>query len=227
MELQEHYNKLWNSTKSKFEMGEFGIDPLLYDENDKRYGVTLLIRPPQSVKDSISDFLDEVQNIEPELYFYPQSDMHLTVMSIISCYEGFELDQIDVNTHRDCIQKSLNGIKPFNLQMKGITAAPSAIMIQGFPKHDGLNVLRDSLRKHYQESGLKSRMDVRYAISTSHSTVIRFPQRPQKPKALVKLLEKYRDFNFGSFEVNLLEFVYNDWYQRSGFVQKLGLFELR
>lgn len=226
MELQEHYNQLWNDTKQKFEADEFGVDPLLYDENDKRYGVTLLIRPAQSVVESIGSFLEEVRLIEPDLYFYPPADLHLTVMSIISCYEGFQLDQINQDEHRDLIQASLGGIKPFQLKLKGITAAPSAIMVQGFPDKDGLNVIRDSLREHYKNSELKSRMDVRYAISTSHSTVIRFPQKPQNPKALLELLEKYRSYDFGSYTINQLEFVYNDWYQRSAFVQKLGMFEL-
>lgn len=227
MNLYQHYDSLWNSTKSKFEVGEFGIDSQLFDENDRRYGVTLLIRPSQSVKNSISAFLEDIKAIEPNLYLYPQSDMHLTVLSIISCYDGFNLDQIDVGAHRDCIQASLAGIKPFSIHMKGITAASSAIMIQGFPKNDELNLIRESLREHYKNSNLQSRMDVRYAITTSHSTVIRFPEKPENSGRLLQVLEKYRDFDFGSFEVNVLEFVYNDWYQRAELVQELGLFELK
>jgi 2'-5' RNA ligase len=227
MDLKTHYRTLWDATKVKFVAGEFGVDRLLFDKNDKRFGVTLLIRPPEDVKHSIAGFLEVIRSIEPNLYYYPESDLHITVMSIISCYIGFDIMQMDLEGHRKNIQTSLAGIEPFKIQMKGITAAPSAIMIQGFPDSNSLHQIRDSLRDNYAHSDLESRMDVRYVISTSHSTVIRFPEKPLNPVEFVDLIETYRDFDFGSFEVTQLEFVYNDWYQRAGFVEKLAMFDLR
>ena len=55
----------------------------------------------------------------------------------------------------------------------------------------------------------------RYSIQTAHSTVIRFRVPLVQPVAFVERLQTFYAYDFGTFEVNMLELVYNDWYQRS------------
>jgi len=98
-------------------------------------------------------------------------------------------------------------------------------LLQGFST-DTLNEIRDDLRTAFKNTDLQQSIDKRYAIQTAHSTVIRFRQALQNKDQLLELLEKYRDFDFGTFEVNRLELVYNDWYQREKFVKKLHEFHL-
>ena len=226
MNLRSHYNQLWQQASEKFKKGEFQVDPLIHSNDDNRFGVTLLLRPPAPVLNLISVFLNELKKTEPNLYYQPISDIHITILSIISCYSGFQLSDIDVNKQVALIQKSIEGLPPFHIQFKGITASPSAIMLQGFPEENHLNQIRDSLREHYANSDEPSRMDVRYAITTAHSTVVRFPEKPQNIQKFISILEKYREFDFGSFEVKSLEFVFNDWYQKEEKVKKLAEFKL-
>ena len=44
---------------------------------------------------SKESYIKEIKKIEPNQYFYPNSDIHITVMSIISCYDGFDMTKID------------------------------------------------------------------------------------------------------------------------------------
>lgn len=225
MNLAEHYNQLYKDSIAKIADGNYEIDHLIDSDTDQRFGITLVIRPDVATKVKIQQFVNEAKAIEPEQYFYQNPDIHITLMSIISCYDGFDLQSINVKGYVALIQQVLARYKSFKIRFKGLTASPSCILIQGFLT-DTLNEIRNDLRTIFKNSGLQQSMDKRYAIKTAHSTVIRFRSELENRDALVKLIEKYRDFDFGTFEVKQIELVYNDWYQREKFVKKLQTFSL-
>jgi len=124
--LKNHYNKLFLETKQKVLPDNFKVDNLIDYKNDNRYGVTLIIIPSEKVKENIQKFLAELKKVEPNQYYYRDSDIHITVMSIISCYEDFSLNKIMVEDYLEAIKKSLESIKSFSINFQGITASPSA-----------------------------------------------------------------------------------------------------
>lgn len=226
MNLTRHYKELYESSIKKIGKGDYQTDSLIDSPVDKRFGITLLIRPPQKVKNKIELFLEELKQIDSCQYFYPHSDIHITVMSIISCYAGFRLDQISVSEYSDLIKQSLKGIDKFDIKFQGITASDSGIMIQGFPENGILNNLRNNLRTNFKNSNLEQSIDKRYTIQTAHITVFRFKKKLQSVIAFLAGIEKYKNYDFGSFEVNELELVFNDWYQREKKSILLEKFEL-
>jgi len=225
MNLAEHYDKLYTESAAKITAGNYEIDHLIDDEKDQRFGITLVIRPDQNTKMNIQRFLTEVKAIEPDQYYYQDSDIHITVMSIISCYAGFELSQIDIQDYIQLINQVLKKHKSFKIQFKGLTASPSCILIQGFLT-DTLNEIRDDLRLAFKNSALQQSIDKRYTIQTAHATIMRFRAKLQNPARLISLIEQYRNFDFGTFTVDQIELVYNDWYQRERFVESLHVFKL-
>ena len=227
MNLTEHYNQLYKTSSEIISAGKYSIDSELKNESDSRFGITLLIRPNDEIKANIQTFINELKKAEPEQYFYPDSDIHITVMSIISCSDKFTLNQISPNEYIEVICRSLVEIEKIKIHYKGITASPSAIMIQGFPSDETLNNLRNRLRENFKNSGLQQSIDNRYEISTAHSTVMRFQEKLHDPKKLIEIADKFRDYDFGEFEVKNLELVYNDWYQRKKTTRVLGDFGLR
>jgi len=214
MNLQEHYNQLYTTSAKVILEEKYKIDDQINDASDSRFGITLLIRPNDEVKAQIQLFLNELRAIDSKQYYYTNSDIHITVMSIISCYEGFTLDKIRIEEYIEIIQKSLLDVDKIKINFNGVTASPSAIMIQGFPSDLSLNNLRDKLRENFKKSTLQQSIDSRYAIATAHSTVVRFQEKIENPKKLISVVEKFRDYDFGEFTVDKLELVYNDWYQR-------------
>jgi len=225
MNLAEHYNKLYRDSIAKIANGNYEIDRLIDSETDNRFGITLVIRPDAATKHKIQAFLTETKATEPDQYYYQNADLHITLMSIISCYDGFDLKDINVQDYINVIKKVLARHKSFKIQFKGLTASPSCILIQGFLT-DSLNEIRDDLRTAFKNSDLQQSIDKRYAIQTAHATVIRFRSELIHINALLNLIKKYRDFDFGTFEVKEVELVYNDWYQRERFVKKLHQFYL-
>ncbi|WP_281232554.1 2'-5' RNA ligase family protein [Flavobacterium gelatinilyticum] len=227
MHLSQHYNQLYKTSSEAIIKGKYETDAAIKNESDSRFGVTLLIRPNSEIKTKIQLFIDELKKTEPDQYFYPDSDIHVTVLSIISCSENFHVNQISPNDYIQVICKSLVDVDKITIQFKGITASPSALMIQGFPTDETLNNLRDKLRENFKNSGLQQSIDSRYTISTAHSTVMRFQEQLADPKKLIHITDQFRDYDFGEFNVTSLELVYNDWYQRKKNTKVLGEFCLR
>ncbi len=227
MDLKEHYSKLYQTSILKIESNSYDVDKLIDSDNDKRFGITLLLRPDNSVKGNIQKFLSELRVVEPNQYFYPESDLHLTVMSIISCYDGFNLNQIKIEDYIETIKKSIMGIGSFKIEFRGLTASPSCLMIQGFIKNNTLNQIRDNLRVDFKNTNLEQSLDKRYAIQTAHSTIFRLKERIENKERFLDIVKKYRDYYFGTFTVDSLILVYNDWYQRKEFVKELYRFELQ
>lgn len=226
-DLEKHYDRLWEISLSQFQAGAFELDSLIDSDSDSRFGITLLIRPGQEVQSRVQQFLMELQQLEPEQYFYPESDMHVTVMSVISCHAGFSLHSIRVEEYIQLIQHTLQNFGSFQLNFHGVTASPSGLLIQGFPVADKLNVLRNQLRENFRNSMLQQTIDVRYVLQTAHITVVRFKAPLQNAAGFLRKVQEYRNHNFGKTEVNELELVYNDWYQRQALVQLLCCFRLK
>jgi 2'-5' RNA ligase len=214
MDLQAHYDTMRQTAFGKLAHGEADLDTLLDSEHDTRRGITLLARPPACITSVIEALLADFQQLEPDQYYYPTSDIHLTILSIISCYQGFTLNAINPEDYRQAISTILQHIPPFRIRFTGLTASPGGIIVQGFPEDAGLQHLREQIRRYFQASNLQQSIDQRYSIQTAHSTVIRFRKKLVDPARLLKTIERYERFTIGSFEVNTLELVYNDWYQR-------------
>jgi len=226
MDLHTHYNKLWEKSRTGFEAGIYALDPWIDAPTDDRLGITLLARPSREVRERIRTFLDELQQVASEQYFYPDTDLHITVLSIISCTPGFTLSEVNTADYVQLLESITRHAKRFKVDFTGITASPEAIMIQGFPLNDSLQRLRESIRAAFSATSLLQSLDQRYTLKTAHATVLRFRAPVQQPEQFLKLLEKYRTYDFGTFEVDELELVYNDWYQRAERVQVLGRFKL-
>ncbi|MFH6959059.1 mutarotase [Flavobacterium aquidurense] len=214
MNLTEHYNQLYIKSSEVILEGNYKLDTQINNASDSRFGITLLIRPNEKIKANIQLFLDELKAIEPHQYYYPDPDIHITVMSIISCYEGFTLDKINIPEYIDVIQQSLVHLDQITIEFRGVTASPSAFMIQGFPMDESLHNFRDKLRENFKKSTLEQSIDSRYTIATAHTTVMRFQEKLVNPKELIATAAQFRDYDFGEFQVENLELVYNDWYQR-------------
>ena len=227
MNLQDHYNKLYKDSICKIRSDHYEIDPLINSDRDDRFGLSLIIRPSIGVKNEIQKFLKELNAIEPHQYYYPNSDIHITLISVISCYSGLKLSQIKVPEYINLIEKCLTNQETITINFKGVTASPSCLMIQGFTIADGLNQLRGYLRQEFKTSDLEQSMDERYLIHTAHATVFRFREQLDQKQKFLEIIERYRDYDFGIFEVDNIELVYNNWYHQERFVAKLHRFKMQ
>ena len=226
MDLTSHYDNLYNDFIPEVKSNNYQTDKLIDSTDDNRFGITLIIRPDSYVKNGIQKFLIDLKAIEPDQYYYPDSDIHVTVMSIISCYRGFDPAQISVPDYVEIIKRSLVASRRFEIIFRGITASSACIMIQGFPNNNILSDIRESLRGNFKNSNLEQTIDQRYSIRAAHATVARFRKKLTRKDEYIKALNNYREYYFGTFEIDLLELVCNDWYMRNKKVKELHRFEI-
>ena len=225
-ELERHYQNIHAKGLKLVKSGSYFIDKNIYNPEDLRRGITLLARPDKKVSSQIHTILQEITGIEPLQYAYPPEDFHITIMSIISCYSGFHLDKINTQDYISVIRKSLSTIHNFSIHFKGISLNPSGILVNGYPKDDTLETLRNSIREHFKQTDLTQSLDKRYTIKTAHSTILRFQNYLQHPGQLIEFIHEHRNTDFGTFQVKNIELVFNDWYQKTETTKLLKSFRL-
>ncbi|MFD1466731.1 2'-5' RNA ligase family protein [Hymenobacter caeli] len=226
MDLPAHYDAMRTAAIAAIARGEAEIDNLIDSPHDTRYGLTLLARPPARVTSAIEGLLADFRRIEPDQYYYPAADTHLTVMSIISCYDGFQLAMIDPIKYVDLVGTITRNARPFRVKFAGLTASAGSVIVQGFPWGDGLETLRQDVREAFRSAGLQQSIDQRYSIQTAHATVIRFRKPLLDAARVLAAIEKYRAWPIGTFEVDRVELVANDWYQRTANTVRLATYSL-
>lgn len=227
MDLKTHYDSLYRASVEKIRNNHYKIDTQIDDLSDNRFGITLLSRPTEKIKNQIQLFLEEIKKDNCNQYFYPNSDIHITVLSIISCYPNFKSNPIEIEKYIQIINDCLKDFTAFEIEFKGITASDAAIMAQGFPTDETLNHLRDKIRNAFSKSNLKTTIDKRYNLFTAHSTVCRFKENIIDCEKMLEILSKFRPNYFGTFKVKKLELVYNDWYQKEEKTKHLHTFKLK
>ena len=130
-DLKSLYSKMWIDSIDRFKSNNCETDLLINDPTDMRRGITILSYFNNSVEVEVSNFLEELKIIEPDQYYYPKNELHLTILSIISCITGFKLSNINVETKKS--NKVLG-----NDRIKHKSIQPLCVPVHALP---GLSVL--------------------------------------------------------------------------------------
>ncbi|MCF2946603.1 hypothetical protein L0668_00660 [Paraglaciecola aquimarina] len=224
--MKNYYQQMWQQGIAAIQQKNEVPDPNIGDLRDTRRGITLLARLPKKVTKQVSTFLVELDKICPNQYCYPESDMHLTIMSIVSCKTGFAFDPKVGTEYLNVLKTALQGIGKFSVDFSGISVSNSAVLLTGYTNNLFLEKLRANTREAIRKSNLLHSMDTRYKIKTAHSTVMRYKSPISNSLQLIQFLTNNQFRQFGEMQVDNLELVFNDWYQtqeQSKFIGKISL----
>lgn len=226
MMIQSVYDGMWQRFEFASKNNKYELDPYLLDHShDTRRGITALAYLNQgdhTTIDKIADFKNAVQSLEPNQYYHPRDELHLTVLPIISCIPKFSLAEIDITSYIDVFRLALRNTGKIEIKYQGVTASPNCIVVQGFPVSDALEQLRNTLRTRFIEADLRVTFDTRYKQVTAHSSIIRFKTPITHSQQLLALCQQYRNYDFGSIVVEDFELVFNNWYQNLDVTQSLA-----
>lgn len=221
-----HYADMWSRAKPLLAKGDVTLDSHLGPSRsvtDFRRGLTLIARLSPPTQDAVLAMLQEF----PEAYTYPRSDLHVTVLSLVSAASGWVPSEAEIAAYKEGIRAVLESSPPIAVTFCGVSASAAAVVVQGFPRADGLNALRDRLREAVIALGFGDRLDVRYKITTCHSTVARFYQRLPDPAVFVRRLSEHRSTPFGEVTVAQIDLVINDWYMSQQNIQLIESYSLK
>lgn len=229
---------MWQRFRQALQNEGVCVDHNIHSNADTRRGVTALAyieKNDAQVATRISEFLAGLQQVIPSQYFYPTDELHLTMLSIVSCVHDFTLDDIHTPDYTALFQEALSGLPEFSITFKGVTATPDCVVIQGVVDHgksgeneenDAVALLRQRLRNAFKSSTLRSSIDARYTLKTAHCTAVRFCSplntsanacvntKASESELLLNYLKRYRNHHFGTITVKHIDLVFNDWYQR-------------
>ncbi|WP_016954262.1 2'-5' RNA ligase family protein [Catenovulum agarivorans] len=222
------YQQMWQSFEQALVSNSYQLDKLINDSGDSRRGITALAyiqNNNQALAQEIGQFIQKVARLEPSQYYYPTNELHLTLLSVISCIAGFELTEVNVEAYRELFIEVMHDCAPISIEFVGITASPSSIVIQGFPVGNGLQQLREKLRKALQASSLRTTFDTRYKLVAAHITAVRFCHPLEDNNKLLSLCKSYRSHSFGQVTFKQFDLVFNNWYQNLSVTKSLARYE--
>lgn len=226
-DLKLYYRQMWDDAMTAYAASEFAIDEHLDSEDDKRYGLILVARPSSEVYEAMNSLFQELKAIEPEQYYYPSTDLHFTIIAIISCRQGFTMNALNVQDYIALVTEALTDVRAFSITCKGLTAFPGGVLMQGFPSGDSLQLIRNKLRIIFQRSDLEHTIDIRYKIQTSHCTLIRYRKPLMSKTKFIDVLQRFREKHWGTTLIQPIELVYSDWYQRKKNTEMITVYDLK
>jgi len=226
--LAARYDTLWDEAAPDVRAGCVATDAwALRKADDARRGVTLLAHPAAPVADALAAFLAQLRVLEPDQYYYPRADLHLTVLSLFSATTDYAPYLAHLDAYRSAVDEALDGAPPFAIDCVGVTLTAGTVLAQGFPRDDTLARVRERLRAALTARGLGGAVDQRYRLETAHTTLVRFVAPLRQPGRFVDALEAARHRTFGTSLVTRMELVLGDWYQSSEVARPLADYTLR
>jgi hypothetical protein len=80
-ELCPQYESFWQRAWPRMRAGDTESDLRVFrKDQDLRRGMTVIARLALDVTQRIRAFLDSMQALDPQQYYYPSTDIHLTVL---------------------------------------------------------------------------------------------------------------------------------------------------
>ena len=152
------------------------VDQILVQELDRshtdmRYGVNLICRPTIDVAECIVSIQEHLRGFEPDQYYYPPSDLHLTLVeichsrspeeaSVIAGVVGSEIGRIAATTPLPKVDSPM------------LVFDSRAIALNFLPTDDALQNARQSILAALSNLGIS--IDSRYKTKSAHVTLMRY-----------------------------------------------------
>jgi 2'-5' RNA ligase len=225
-DAEKLYADMWRKSLHYFEEGRYEIDPIINDPNDMRRGLTLRAKLSPEILGEVEEYTKALKAFIPNQYFTPRSDLHLTVLTVVSCHSGFHHNPAMDDIYCEVISECMKDIPPPRITFRGLTASPSCLLLRGYPENNSLNELRDRLRVGLKKSGLPNSVDVRYFLKTAHATIMRFVVQNNAITEFTRFVKGSQKHTFGSQTIDQVEFVANDWCHKKTNTKVIRIFEL-
>ena len=113
-----------------------------------------MARLAPGVVQRIGLFQETLGAIEPEQYYYPATDIHVTVLSLLTAAEHNQEQLAQAGAFIPAVEAALSGVRTFRLETVGVTLTSTAVLAQGFPEADALTPIRERIRETLKAQGL-------------------------------------------------------------------------
>ena len=223
--IQAVYDEIFERGRMALQRDETHLDVFLNQplSDDTRFGLTLLIPVQDPVTVAVAAAQKELAALAPEQYFYPATDLHVTVLSLLTARSDRRYVADQILPYQVLVAEAVARQKSFVIAFAGLSLSPAAVLAQGFPE-EGLLGLRQFLRE--QAAKNKLLLDERYHSPTAHVTLGRWRQPLLNSSVIINWVEQNRQRPLATMSVTELHLVWHDWYNRQERRQVLARFPL-
>ena len=205
-------------------MGKIETDKFLSSTSeDKRRGISLIIPVPFN-KIIYSSFIDAFRNIESAQYYYPLSDLHITIFTFLSARDTYRSNPKLENEFIQITGKALNNINQLLISFSGFTFSKEAGFINGYD-NNALILIRDCIRTEMSNKGLK--IDERYKSETAHVTFMRFKNEISNIDDFYNTIANKRNEIIEDINLSKIELVEHDWYNTESNKRIISTFNIK
>jgi hypothetical protein len=191
--------------------GDVFIDEYLGTcSEDRRRGISLIIPLNQIAKNSEA-VIKNFQILEPEQYYYPPEDLHITVFDYISAHNTYAKSSFIDQTYINITDEVIGFLSSFTILFKGVVFSREAGLLKGYDEGSVVE-LRNRIRQRLRIDGLSN--TERYESRSVHSTFMRFTKKIVNVDRFVNVLEASREVVIGAELVKSMLLVEHDWYNR-------------
>ncbi len=223
--LRHHYDTLYIESAHAATVNQLLPDAYLHNPAaDTRRGLTLLVAVAPAVAIAAIDTLASLRQAAPELYYYPLPDLHVTLLTPLSGQPNQQLSAGQLQAYHSALQEAFEDKPAFDIDYEGLTLAPGAVLLQGYPA-PAFQLLREHVRRELLAAGLP--IAERYQSVSAHVTAVRFPVVPAAPASLVEYVRVRREVPLGRQLVTEILLVWNDWYNRQSRTQVVARYALK
>jgi 2'-5' RNA ligase len=146
--------------------------------SDQRCGVNLVCRPPVPVLDLIARLQDHLAPHEPEQYYYPPADLHLTLVEICHSRPAAEILPI-AQAAADRLPSVLSGVRAPAVRMPRFIFDARGCVLSLLPVDGGIQDARRAIRERLEAAGVP--VVPRYSPSSAHVTFMRYRAPLRRP----------------------------------------------
>jgi hypothetical protein len=187
--------------------------------SDQRFGVNIIARPTSFLKNQILAVQTELRKVAPSQYYYPASDLHLTVVEISSGGTQALSEELCAAARSE-FAKVADLLRPSMISGASIRFDNHAGIVE-FHESETLNDMRREIILRLKEVGID--IAPRYISSSAHITFMRYLQQLTNGVESVVSPAKLQ----GDWLLNELWLTCGaTWYGMRSRIQEVGPFEL-
>jgi hypothetical protein len=218
------YDKIFNNHINHIKNGNIETDCFLSSQTeDNRRGISLVIPIPfNSIK--YSSLINMFRDIESDQYYYPLSDLHITIFTFLSARDTYKCNKELENEFIHITKTVLDNLSKLSISFAGITFSKEAGFINGYD-NDVLISIRDDIRKEMDKQRL--RIDERYKSETAHVTFMRFKNRINDINRFYNKIIEIKDIKVEELELRKIELVEHDWYNTESNKRIISTFNIK
>lgn len=209
-EIQNEFQAAWEHFSAELRQHGGKIDSL--DSPNAQKILTTVARMPPALSAKILEFQEDVRRLDPRQYFYPVTDIHLTVLNCAAFLKNPDiLDEADIQRVARELGEVFSSVQSFPVQVKGVGVLPARVFVQIFDSSGTIAALRQKIRQKLSNQAWHPEAENKLLMPNPilvWANVVRMRQLVSPE--FVDLISKYREAEFGSFEVQEIELAITD-----------------